>query len=181
MAGENASLKALDKIEKEVLHLLAPNYKTEIENRIQEKITNDEIIFGYQLILGGFCAILAVIGIANVFSNTLGFLRQRKRELAQYMSVGMTTGGIRKMFCIEALVIAGRPLLITLPLTVASMAFMIKASHLNPMEFIVVAPIIPIVIFCLVIFGFVALAYYVGGKRALNYNLSDALRDDTVD
>lgn len=45
LAGENASLKALDKIEKEVLHLLAPNYKTEIENRIQEKITNDEIIF----------------------------------------------------------------------------------------------------------------------------------------
>ena len=37
------------------------------------------------------------------------------------------------------------------------------------------------IIFCLVIFGFVALAYYVGGKRALNYNLSDALRDDTVD
>ncbi|WP_195421110.1 ABC transporter permease [Faecalicatena contorta] len=181
LAGENASLKALDKIEKDVLHLLAPNYKTEIENRIQEKITNDEIIFGYQLILGGFCAILAVIGIANVFSNTLGFLRQRKRELAQYMSVGMTTGGIRKMFCIEALVIAGRPLLITLPLTVAAVAFMIKASHLNPMEFIAVAPIIPMIIFCLVIFGFVALAYYVGGKRALNYNLSDALRDDTVD
>ena len=95
LAGENASLKALDKIEKDVLHLLAPNYKTEIENRIQEKITNDEIIFGYQLILGGFCAILAVIGIANVFSNTLGFLRQRKRELAQYMSVGIVQPGER--------------------------------------------------------------------------------------
>ena len=34
------------------------------------------------------------------------------------MSIGMTEANIRKMFSIEALVIAGRPLLITLPLTI---------------------------------------------------------------
>lgn len=181
LAEKGASLEVLDGIEKDIQRLLGGSYKIETENRIQEKITNDEMIFGYQLILGGLCSILAVIGIANVFSNTLGFLRQRKRELAQYMSVGMTPAGIRRMFCIEALVIAGRPLLITLPLTIVIMAFLLKASYLNPMEFIAAAPIKPIVIFCLVILGFVALAYYVGGKRALNYNLSDALRDDTVD
>ena len=48
----------------------------------------------------------------------LGFIQQRKREFVQYMSIGMTEANIRKMFSIEALVIAGRPLLITLPLTV---------------------------------------------------------------
>ena len=53
-----------------------------------------------------------------MFSNTLGFIQLRKREFVQYMSIGMTVANIRKMFCIEALVIAGRPLLITLPLTV---------------------------------------------------------------
>lgn len=120
------------------------------------------------------------VGIANVFSNTLGFLRQRKREFAQYMSVGMTPEGMRKMFCIEALVIAGRPLLITLPLTVLSVGFMITASYLNPMEFLVKAPIVPIVMFILAIFGFVSLAYYIGGKRMLNCNLADALRNDSA-
>ncbi len=123
---------------------------------------------------------LAIIGIANVFSNTLGFFRQRKREFAQYMSVGMTPESMRKMFCIEALVIAGRPLLITLPLTMLSVGFMITASYLNPMEFLVRVPIIPIVIFILAIFGFVSLAYYIGGKRMLNCSLADALRNDSV-
>ena len=76
---------------------LGRNYEIESENRIGEKITNDHMISGYLLILGGFCILLAVIGIANVFSNTLGFLTQRKREFAQYMSVGMTPAGIRKI------------------------------------------------------------------------------------
>ena len=61
---------------------------------------------------------LAVIGVGNVLSNALGFVRQRKREFVRYMSVGLTPKELRKMFCIEALVIAGRPILITLPLAV---------------------------------------------------------------
>ena len=82
------------------------------------------------------------------------------------------------MFCVEALVIAGRPILITLPLTVLSVGYMITASHLNPMEFLAEAPIVPIVIFYLAIFGFVALAYYIGGKKIMQSNLVEALRSD---
>lgn len=180
LTEEKSVLAKLDALEKEVVQLLGQKYEIEIENRIQEKITNDYMIWGYQLILGGFCSMLALIGIANVFSNTLGFLRQRKREFAQYMSIGITPAGIRKMFCIEALVIAGRPLLITLPLTIAAVGFMIKASYLEPREFIIEAPVIPIAIFCFIIFGFVAFAYYLGGKKVLQCSLSDALRDDTI-
>ena len=51
------------------------------------------------------------------------------------MSVGMTPAGIRKIFCVEALVIAGRPLLITLPLTIAFVQFAAAASHLNPVSY----------------------------------------------
>ena len=121
-----------------------------------------------------------LIGIANVFSNTLGFLRQRRREFARYMSIGMTPSGIRRLFCIEALVTAGRPILITLPIAVAVTGFMIKASYLDPMEFMAQAPVIPILIFCLAIFGFVALAYYLGGRRVMRCNSSDAC-DDTLE
>ena len=51
---------------------------------------------GYKLIIGALCVLLAFIGIANVFSNTLGFIRQRKQEFARYMSIGMTPEGMRK-------------------------------------------------------------------------------------
>lgn len=51
------------------------------------------------------------------------------------------------MFWIEALVIAGRPVLITLPITVVFVWLMITASYLNPMEFLAMAPIVPILLF----------------------------------
>lgn len=174
------TLPELNELQSELLRIIHQNDAVTIENRIQEKISDDEMKKGMMLIFGAFCVLLAVIGIANVFSNTLGFLRQRRREFAQYASVGMTTESMRKMFVIEALVIAGRPLIITLPLTVMAVAFMLTASYLDPMEFLVKAPLIPILVFILAIFGFVGLAYYIGGKRMLACDLADALRDDKV-
>lgn len=46
-------------------------------------------------------------------------------DSARYMSVGMTPGELRKMFCIEAFVIAGRPVFTTLPLAVAAAGYML--------------------------------------------------------
>ena len=61
------------------------------------------------------------------------------------------------MFWIEALVIAGRPVLITLPITAVFVWLMITASYLNPMEFLTVAPIVPILLF---IVHFLALSHW---------------------
>ena len=165
-------------VEAELTDTFGQKYTLEIENRVQEKIDNDTMINGYQLVIGALCALLAVIGIANVFSNTLGFIRQRKREFARYMSVGMSPESMRKMFTIEALVIAGKPILITLPITILFAGFMITASFLNPAEFLAVAPILPILLFVVTIFVFVALAYYFGGKQILKCNLVEALQND---
>lgn len=174
------TLSELDELQNGISQTIQQKDNFEIENRIQEKISDNAMQKGSMMILGAFCALLAVIGIANVFSNTLGFLRQRKREFARYASVGMTPEGMRKMFAIEAFVIAGRPLIITLPLTAIVVTFMITASYLDPMEFLAEAPLIPILIFILAIFGFVAFAYYIGGKRTLKCDLADALRNDNM-
>ncbi len=175
---KDRTLTELNEIETELTNILEHEFMFEIENRVQEKIDNDTMLNGYKLIIGALCALLALIGIANVFSNTLGFIRQRKREFARYMSIGMTPEGMRKIFQIEALVIAGRPVLITLPVTVLFVWFMITASYLNPMEFLSVVPIVPIIIFIAAIFGFVTLAYYIGSKKILKCNLAEALQSD---
>lgn len=180
LAEERTDPAALSALEGAVSQIISPEYESESENRIQERIDNDKMIAGYELILGAFCALFAIIGIAHVFSNTLGFLRQRKREFARYMSVGLTPGGMRKMFCIETVVIAGRPTLIALALTVLSAALMIRASYLDPMEFIRVAPVMPIAGFVLTVFVFVALAYFLGGRKMLRVSLAEVLRDDSM-
>ncbi len=173
-----ASLSDLDSLEKEAVQLVR-EYKTESENRIRERLSNSHLIFGMRVIFGAFCVLLAIIGIANVFSNTLGFLRQRKREFARYMSIGLTPQEMRKIFYIEAFVTAGKPLLITFPLTVLFVQFAVTASYLDPMEFWAEAPILPVLIFAAAIVLFVALAYYIGGKRLLKCNLNETLRNES--
>ena len=175
-----SNLTDLNTLEQEVVQLVSVKYEIESENRVQERLSNDSLSQGMVMILGAFCVLLAIIGIANVFSNTLGFLRQRKREFVQYMSVGLTPQEMRKMFFIEAFVIAGKPLLITLPLTVLFVQFAVTASYLDPMVFWSEAPILPILIFAAAIVLFVALAYYIGGKRLLQCDLNETLRNDAL-
>ncbi len=123
---------------------------------------------------------LAIIGIGSVFSNTLGFVHQRKRELARYMSIGLTPKEIRKMFCIEVLMIAGRPILITLPLAAALVWYMLKISYVEIKEFLAEAPLISIAVFMLAVLGTVASAYYFAWRKMRNINLTEILRDDTM-
>ncbi len=180
LAEERTELASLDRLEAEIGGILSGKYETESENRIREKLDNDKMIDGYMLILGAFCVLIAIIGIANVFANTLGFLRRRKREFARYLSVGLTPEGIRKMFRIEALVLAGRPMLFSLVLTVLFTGAMVTASHLEIGIFLAEAPVLPCALFLLAAFGCVALAYGIGGRRVLKLSLVEALRDDTI-
>ena len=73
------------------------------------------------------------------------------------------------------------PPLVLFSLAAVLVGFMITASYLNPQEFFVKAPSIPIMLFMLAIFGFIALAYYIGGKRILKCNLADTLRNDSME
>ena len=180
LSEKGRTLTELNAIETELTKVLGQDLSFETENRIQEKIDNDAMLNGYKLIIGALCVLLALIGIASVFSNTLGLIRQRKREFARYRSIGMSPEGMRKMFWIEALVIAGRPVLITLPVTAAFVWWMITASYLNPMEFWAAAPVVPILLFIAALFGFVGLAYYLGGRQILKCDLTEALRSDDM-
>ena len=177
---EGVSLEELDTIQGEIEKSLAGAYTTESENRIREYETNDEKIKGMMLVLGTFCVLLALIGLGNVFSNTLGFVRQRRREFARYLSVGMTPGELRKMFCIEAFALVARPMLWAAVVAVLAVGAMLKASYMNPAEFLAEAPLAPIGVFMLAVGGTVAFAYYLSWRKMRAMNLAEVLRDDTM-
>lgn len=177
---ENVTLEELNMLQDEIDRLVGKEYTIESENRIQEYKTNSRQIQGMLALFGGFCVLLAVIGIGNVFSNTLGFVRQRKREFARYMSIGLTPKEFKKMFCLEALVIASRPVLISLPLVIIAVGYMLHTSYMEVKTFMAEAPLIPIIIFMLVILGSVALAYYLVWRNVRKISLAEVLRDDTM-
>ena len=179
-AREDAAPEELNALQDEIAQLVGEKYTIEQENRIQKYETNNRQIQGMMTVFGAFCVLLAIIGIGNVFSNTLGFVRQRKREFARYMSVGLTPEELKKMFCIEAAVIAGRPILISLPIVVAAVGVMLKASYMEVGVFAAEAPYIPILLFMLAILASVALAYYLAWRGVRKISLAEVLRDDTM-
>lgn len=177
---ENAALEELNALQDQIEQLLSRKYTVECENRIQEYETNRSQIWGMMTFFGALCVLLALIGIGNIFSNTLGFVRQRKREFARYMSIGLTPEELRKMFCIEALAIAGRPILITLPPAVLAAGYMLKLSYVDAGEFLAEAPLMPIIAFMLAILGAVGLAYFLAWRNVRRISLAEVLRDDTM-
>ncbi len=180
LGKEAVTLAELNALQQKIAQVISPAYRIESENRIQEYMVNNKKIQGVRWIFGGFCVLLAIIGIGNVFANTFGFVRQRRREIARYLSVGLTPEGFRKMFCIEAVVVAGRPMLLTLPLAAAVVWYMLKLSYLEVRTFLAEAPFIPIGIFMLAIWASVALAYVLGWQSIRRIQITEVLRDDTM-
>ncbi|MDE5938369.1 MAG: ABC transporter permease [Lachnospiraceae bacterium] len=180
LCREGVSLEELDRIQAEIEKNLAGTYTTESENRIREYETNDQKIQGMMVVLGSFCVLLALIGVGDVFSNTLGFVQQRKREFARYLSVGMTPRELRKMFCIEAFALAGRPMLWAAAVAFLAVGAMLKASYVDAAEFLAEAPFFSIGVFMLAVGGTVAFAYYVSWRKMRKLNLAEVLRDDTM-
>lgn len=180
LCREGVSLKELETVQGKIEKSLAGIYTIESENRIREYETNDQKIQAMMIVLGSFCVLLALIGVGDVFSNTLGFVRQRKREFARYLSVGMTPQELRNMFCIEAFALAGRPMLWAAAVAVLVVGAMLKASYMDAAEFLAEAPFVPIGMFMLAVGGTVAFAYYLSWRKMRRMNLAEVLRDDTM-
>lgn len=179
-AGEEAGLWELARLEEELAASLGGAYQTESENRIQEEMDNDQIIRVYQTVVSGFCVLLAFIGVANVFAGTMSALTQRGRELARYQSIGMTPAGFWRLFGAEAAVIVGRPFFFSLACAGLVSIVLIKASHLEVTNVLEAIPVFPALLFGGAVFGCVALAYFLGGRRVLRSDLAAGLRDGTA-
>ncbi len=177
---EGVTQEELDRLQEEIRQLMDGKYAIGCEDRIRGYATNNKQIQGMMAVFGGFCILLAVIGVGNVFAHTSGSVRQREREFARYMSVGMTPEGLQKMFCIEAAIIALRPVLISLPLVVVAVGWMLKASYLEVGVFMAEAPLVPVGLFLLAIAGSVALAYHLAWRKVRRISLAKILRDDTM-
>lgn len=182
LAAEGAGRQQLDALQQALAQLLAGSGCTaETENRIAEQERNAQVLSGSRLVLGAACVYLALIGLASVFAHTMGFVRQRRREIARYESVGMTPAQLRRMFTIEALLLAGRPVFFSLLLSGLALAGMIRASYLDPAEFLAEAPVLQVLAFVLAVFLMVGLAYWLGSRKLLRASLAENLRDERQD
>lgn len=167
-------------IENQLTRLFAAGDEYTIEGRIEAEEFNVAARLALNIILGILCTMMALIGLANIFSNTLGLIYQRRREFARYISVGMTPEGVKTVLFIEAFRIAVRPVLISLPLNAAFVVYTVNASRIPMSEFIADMPLVPLLLFAVLIWIFVGLAYYIGWKKLCGYPIVESLKEDTM-
>lgn len=79
------------------------------------------------IFLYGFIAVVALIGITNIFNTVTTNMELRAPEFAMLQAVGMTQGEFRRMIWLEGLFYGGKALLIGLPLGLALSALFHKA------------------------------------------------------
>ena len=151
-------------------------YEFESENRIQDQISSDAAL---ELLRGGasaLCILLALMGIGNVFTVTLGFTSQRRNLCARLLSIGMTPAQLKKMFYMEALKLLSLPVLSAAVIVPAFAYIMMKAAYLDMGMGLRVIPIAPLMVFAAFTASAVFLAYGFSAARILKYDLSEELR-----
>lgn len=151
-----------------------------VEGRLEEAAREARIQQGLRLVIYLFAGLMACVGLANVFATTLGQIHLRKREFARYFSIGLTPKGAAKILAWEAAVVALRPVLLTVLLNIPLMALMLRAGGISAGEFLAHRlPLLPALLFFAGILGFVALAYFLGGRKICGMALAETIRDDT--
>jgi len=168
-------------VEERLQRLLSSYPGYSMEGRVQELADEMQIQQGLRMIIYLFTVILTGIGLANIFASTLGQIYQRKREFARYFAVGLTPKGAAKILTWEAVIVALRPILLTIVINVPLMAWMLDVGGITAEDFIAKRlPLIPAILLFASVIGFVALAYYLGGRKICNMNLAEIMKDDTL-
>lgn len=170
-----------DAVERKLQKLLEAYPDYAYESRVQELADEIQIQQGLRMIIYLFTVILTCIGLANIFASTLGQIHQRRREFARYFAVGLTPKGAAKVLAWEAAIVALRPILLTIVVNIPLMAWMLDAGGITAADFIAKRlPLVPAILLFAAVIGFVALAYYLGGKKICDMNLVEAIKDDTL-
>lgn len=167
-------------IEDNIDNILSEKFNYTMENRIESYNTNMQIYEGYKKIITLICTIIACIGVSNVFANVFGYMGKRKREFAEYQSIGITPRGIVKILLIEGLFIGVRPILISIPFNVLFILLTTSNGGITLNEFLRQMPVLQTSIFAATMIGIIVIMYYIICKRILKTNIADALKRDEI-
>lgn len=101
------------------------NFK--LSNYMESWQSERSLLLVISVFLYGFIAVVALIGITNIFNTVTTNMELREQEFAMLMAIGMTQREFRRMIWLEGLFYGGKALLIGLPLGLALSALFHRA------------------------------------------------------
>jgi len=114
-----------------------------IRNFAAEQDSDRAVIQLVRIFAYGFVGMLTLIGLTNVISTLSANIRARAREFAVLQSVGMTTGGLFKMFNLESILCSLKSLIIGVPLGIV-ISILIHRMVMRGADFAYIFPWLPI-------------------------------------
>ena len=125
---------------------------------------------GLRLFVDVFAAVLACIGVSDVFASVLGRIPERRREVSQLLAAGITRRQVRGMLASEATLIVARPLAWTAVLNAVLTVLAVEASPVTWEAFLANMPLAHVATFVLACWLLVLLTYQLGERKILSDN-----------
>lgn len=175
--------KASTAVKKELTRICSSYLGTEdftIWSLLDEK--NNDKLSQKAISIGVFSVALmfGLIGIINAFSTISNNLRLRKREFAMLRAVGLTPKGLNKMLMIEGLFFALTPIIVSIPIVLFICWFMLRLTLITGSEFMSVFPVVPILVYAMLIIASIFLAYGVSSTTVKKSNVIESIKDEIV-
>lgn len=127
------------------------------------------------IMFGFVVALLAVIGLSNVWSTVRGTLNARRREFAMLRSVGLPPKGLQKMLLLEAILLGLTPILLSLPALLILQCIFLNINEITFLEWLPYAPWLPLLLYISSILLMIVIAYIAGGRNLLRENIIDTM------
>lgn len=182
-ATYNIFLTATEKdkeVQEQLKSLLQGYGEYSLESRMEAEQSEQKMRNGMKTFIWSFAAIIACIGIANIFSFTLGQIMQRRKEFARYFTIGLSGKGMKKILFMESIIICLRPLLLSVIINVPMVGLLLSAAYISVPEYLSKAPFMLVFLFVVAVIAFVVFAYYLGSKKICNSDLVEVIKDETM-
>ncbi len=143
------------------------------------EMTNNFILLA-AIFMYGFIAVVALIGVTNIFNTIYTNVQLRAKEFAMLKIVGMTDQEFHRMIWLESILYTLRALLIGLPLGILISygvhTLLVNGGVTLPYEL----PLIPIIISVLVVALLISVIMHYSVNQVSRQNIIETIRKDTI-
>ena len=136
-------------------------------------------ILMFEILIYGFIAIAAIIGITNIFNTITTNIALRAKEFAVLKSIGMTEGEFNRMIRLEGFMYTTRALLIGLPIGFLMSYGVSKLFEEAAMELGWLIPWGSVVICIVSVAALVALIMYYSVRKIKKQNIIETIRKES--
>ncbi len=168
-----------DKLQDDIDAYLANENGYNIENVNEAMRTIQSLYLLIAIFLYGFIAVIALIGITNIFNTITTSMELRSKEFAMLKSVGMTKKEFNKMIRLESVFYGLKSLLIGIPIGIG-LSYLIFKGVSQGVEFAYQIPVNGILVSIIAVFLLVWSIMRFSLNKINKQNIIETIRRDNI-